>query len=308
MTFQVTILGSNSALPAAGRHPSAQIVNIQDELYLVDCGEGTQIQMNRYRIKRSGINHIFISHLHGDHVLGLLPLINSYALNRRKRPLYIYGPKPIQRFIEQQLECTQSHLPFSIHFSEFEAGYEGKVMENASLIVRAVPLVHRIPTLGYVFTEKQRLPHILPEQMRKYKIPFEEAPRVKRGEKVENQQGEIISHHQLTRPASPPRSYGYLSDTRYEPDLAPYLHEVDLLYHEATFLHELIERAEKTRHSTAKEAGQFAAQAKAKMLIIGHFSTRYQNLQPLLIEAQSMFPATSLAEEGLTFSVPQEEA
>ncbi|SRR6056297_3178643 len=307
MTFEVTILGSNSALPAAGRHPSAQILNIQDQLYLIDCGEGTQIQMNRYRIKRSGIDHIFISHLHGDHVLGLLPLINSFALNRRERSLSIYGPKPIRRFVEHQLECTKSRLPYAIHFFEFEEGYDGLVMENNSIRVNALPLEHRIPTMGFLFQEKEHPPHIRPDQMRKYNISFEQVPDIKKGEPGTNQSGEKVPSSQLTRPAAPPRAYVYMSDTRVLPLLANRINNVDLLYHEATFLHELLDRAEKTSHTTAKEAGQFAKRAGVEKLIIGHFSTRYQNLQPLLDEAQRYFPATQLAEEGTTFSVPQKD-
>lgn len=305
MTFEVTILGSNSALPAAGRHPSAQVLNIQDQLYLIDCGEGTQIQMNRYKVKRGAIDHIFISHLHGDHVLGLLPLINSYALNRRKRPLSIYGPKPIRRFIEHQLECTNSRLPYAVEFFEFDEGYGGAVMENESIEVHALPLSHRIPTMGFIFREKEHPPHIRPDQMRKHDIPFEKVPAIKRGESVIDSNGNTVPSSSLTRPAAPPRSYVYMTDTRVLPDLANRIQSSDLLYHEATFLHELIERAEKTYHTTAKEAGKFARLAQVEKLIIGHFSTRYQNLNPLLEEAKSYFPATSLAREGCTFSVAQ---
>lgn len=308
MTFEVTILGSNSALPAAGRHPTAQILNVHDQLYLIDCGEGTQIQMNRYKIKRGGIDHIFISHLHGDHVLGLLPLINSFALNRRTRPMHIYGPNPIRRFIEHQLECTHSKIPYPIHFHEFNEGYSGAVMENESMFVSAIPLDHRIPTMGYIFTEKKQPPHILPEAMRKHGISFEKVPAIKQGESVKNENGEKIQAHQLTRPAAPPRTYAFMSDTRYSPDLASRVEGADLLYHEATFLHELIDRAEKTRHTTAREAGQFAKSARVEKMIIGHFSTRYQNLDPLLDEAKNYFPETALATEGSTFEVPQKDS
>jgi len=307
MTFEVTILGSNSALPAAGRHPTSQILNVHDQLYLIDCGEATQIQMNKYKVKRGGIDHIFISHLHGDHVLGLLPLINSFALNRRKRPMNIYGPKPIRRFIEHQLECTHSVMPYPIHFHEFDEGYSGAVMEDESLTVYSVPLDHRIPTLGYIFTEKEQAPHILPEEMRKHGILFDKVPAIKGGESVLNDKGEQVQAHQLTRPAAPPRSYAFMSDTRYNPALASRVEEVDLLYHEATFLHELIDRAEKTKHTTAREAGEFASAARVNKMIIGHFSTRYQNLTPLLEEAKNYFSETMLALEGRTFEVHQKD-
>jgi len=306
MTFEVTILGSNSALPAAGRHPTAQILNIHDKPYLIDCGEGTQIQMNRYRVKRSGIDHIFISHLHGDHVLGLLPLINSYALNRRRNTLHIYGPLPIRRFIEHQLQCTESKLPYQIQFHEYEAGFSGKIMENESADVHAFPLDHRIPTMGYLFKEKKQPPHIVPGEMKRQKVSFLKAEAIKRGEVVENELGEKVRPEHLTRPAEKPRSYAFMSDTRYQPGLADQVRNADLLYHEATFLHELKEKAEQTRHTTAREAGKFAAEAGVGRLLIGHFSTRYQNLNPLIEETRTHFSESDLAIEGSVFTVPRQ--
>lgn len=307
MTFEVTILGSNSALPAAGRHPTSQVLNVHDDLYLIDCGEGTQIQMNRYHVKRGKIDHIFISHLHGDHILGLLPLINSFSLNRRTRTLHIYGPEPIRRFIQHQLECTNSKLPYELYFHEFKDGHRGKIMENESLEVFAFPLDHRIPTLGYLFREKQQLPHILPEVMREQGVPFEKVPAIKKGASVQNAHGDWLPASQLTRPAAAPRSYAFMSDTRYSPSLSADVKGVDLLYHEATFLHELLDRAEKTRHTTAREAGLFATSAEAKKLLIGHFSTRYLDLTPLLEEAKNHFQQTLLATEGTIVEVPSKE-
>ncbi len=306
MTFEVTILGSNSALPAAGRHPTAQVLNIHDKPYLIDCGEATQIQMNRYHVKRSGIDHIFISHLHGDHVLGLLPLINSFALNRRKKTLHVYGPVPIRRFIEHQLECTNSKLPYQIQFHEYEEGFSGRIMENGSIYVRAFPLDHRIPAMGYLFKEKQQPPHIVPEKMKSQKVSFLQVEAIKRGEVVDNELGEKVKPEELTRPAEKPRSYAFMSDTRYQPRLAEQIRETDLLYHEATFMHELKDKAERTRHTTAREAGEFASQAGVERLIIGHFSTRYQDLNPLLEEAKKYFSESALALEGSVFTVPRQ--
>ncbi len=221
--------------------------------------------------------------------------------------MHIYGPKPIRRFIEHQLECTHSVMPYPIHFHEFDEGYSGAVMENESLTVSSIPLDHRIPTLGYIFKEKEQPPHILPAEMRKHGIPFDKVPAIKNGESVQNEKGEKIPAHQLTRPAAPPRTYVFMSDTRYNPDLAGRVEGADLLYHEATFLHELLDRAEKTKHTTAREAGQFASAARVDNMIVGHFSTRYQNLDPLLEEAKNFFSETMLAIEGNTFEVFQKD-
>jgi ribonuclease Z len=303
MTFYLTVLGANSALPAAGRHPSAQIITIRDVPFLIDCGEGTQIQMNRFRIKRSKIDHVFISHLHGDHVLGLVPLLNSFALNRRKRNLHIYGPAPIQAFITHQMECTQSHLPYPIHFHELEAETTLPILNTGEVKVHAIALQHRLPTFGYIFRECQQPPHILPEELKKRGIPYSDIPKIKSGEEVQSESGEWIAPEELTRPSDPPRSFAYISDTRYLPELYKKIKKIDLLYHEATFLHELLDRAKETQHSTAREAAMVARDANAKQLIIGHYSTRYQNLDPLKEEARAIFENTLLAIEGNTYPV-----
>lgn len=306
MIFELLILGSNSALPANGRHPAAQYLNIREKVFLIDCGEGTQMQMAKYGAKKSRIDSIFISHLHGDHVFGLAPLLSSYALNRRQEPLTIIGPPPIREFIDHQMECMGAQLPFELGFHEVSEG--GTVFENEVVTVEALPLDHRISTFGYLFREKPRPPHILPEELEKRGIPYQEIPGIKKGEIVQDQYGEEVDPGEVTQPASPPRSFAYISDTRYQPALAKKLHGVDLLYHETTFLHNLKERAEITRHTTALEAGRLARKAQVDRLLIGHFSTRYNDLEVLREEAAREFDRVELAEEGKKFDIPEKSA
>ena len=303
MKFQVKVLGSSSALPAQGRHPSCHVLNARDHLYLIDCGEGTQIQMHRFGVKRGKIDHIFISHLHGDHVFGLVPLLSSYALYQREAAIHIYGPKPLDSFIRHQLECMGAKLPFPM--TVHELSHEGieTIMDDQRLKVSAFPLHHRIDTFAYVFEEQPRLPHILPDKLDEYDLDFSLIPKIKQQEMIEGPKGEKIPTELLTEAAEPPRSYAYMSDTAYDPDFAKYIEGVDMLYHEATFVHALKERAEKTMHSTAKEAAQLAKKAEVGKLLLGHFSSRYSDLDVLLHEARAIFKESYLAIEGEDFLI-----
>lgn len=303
MKFEVKVLGSSSAHPAQGRHPSAQVLNAHDKLYLLDCGEGTQIQMHRYNVKRGRINHIFISHLHGDHVFGLVPLLTSYALYSRTDPLYIYGPEPLASFIHHQLECMSAKLPFELVVKELTHGTKEEIMNDGNIRVSAFPLLHRITTYGYFIEECPRPPHILPDQMEKHQVELSKIPRVKKEATVTNIKGEEIPTELLTTPADPPRSYAYMSDTAFSLDFADHIRNVNMLYHEATFTHDLKERADKTMHSTAREAAQLAEEANAGKLLLGHFSSRYSDLTVIEEEAGEIFENTFLAIEGEKFLI-----
>lgn len=303
MQFEVTILGSNAAIPAADRHPSAQILNINNHLYLIDCGEGTQIRMNQYGIRRHRIHQIFISHLHGDHVFGLIGLLTSYSLNKRTERLTLFSPAGLQEMIEVQLRITQSYLSYPLEFIVVDPNIFTEIFSDDTVSVFTLPLLHRIPACGYLFKEHPRPLNIVPEQLEKYGIPFNQINDIKNGKEGLSEQGEVIDNQLLTLPAYRQRMYAYCSDTMYNPDLIPLLNEVDLLYHESTFAEDKAAQAVKTMHSTAKQAAEIAVRADVNQLLIGHFSSRYLDLKVLLKEAKSVFENTALAVEGQTFSV-----
>lgn len=304
MIFEVTLLGTNAALPAHGRHPSAQLVNLQDNYILVDCGEGTQMRLQEHKIKWGRINWILISHMHGDHVYGLVALLTSYNLLGRTSPLSIYGPVELKKFIEDQLQrsYTQLNFPIEIHIvdpTKFEKVFENKVMEFWS-----VPLHHRIPTNGYLIKEKKRQPNIRPEMIEKYQLSIPQILAVKAGKDLTLPDGDVIANDLLVKPASLPRSYAYCSDTMYEESIVPYINEVDLLYHESTFLDADQERAIFTKHSTASDAAKIAKQAKVSKLILGHFSSRQKDIKLFEEEAKKIFPNTIAGEEGMVIEIP----
>jgi len=301
--FKVTILGSNAAIPAVDRHPSAQVLNVNAHLYLIDCGEGTQMRMNQYDIRRHRIRQIFISHLHGDHVFGLIGLLTSYSLNKRTERLTLFSPKGLQEMIEVQLKITQSYLSYPLEFIVVDTTTSTEIFSDEAVSVSTLPLLHRIPACGYLFREHPRPLNVIPEQLKKYGIPFNQINAIKEGKDGVSDKEKQIDNQLLTLPAYRQRIYAYCSDTMFNPDLISLLSEVDLLYHEATFAEDKAEQAVKTMHSTAKQAAEIAAQAKANQLIIGHFSSRYLDLKVLLTEAKTVFPNTSLAIEGQTFAV-----
>lgn len=304
MIFEVSILGSSSATPIYQRHPTAQIVNIHERFFLVDCGEGTLIQMNRYKIKYHRINHIFISHLHGDHYLGLLGLMSTMHLQGRTMDLHVYGPPPLEEIIDVQLRYSETLLRYKVHFHPLNAQKSELIFDDESMSIRTIILSHRIPCTGFLFSEKQGLRKLKKDKLHEYQIPIASYQDLKNGEDFEYK-GKIIPNDELTTPARKARSYAFCSDTRYDESILPAIKNVNLLYHEATFLSDKKERAKETFHSTAADAATIALKAGVKRLIIGHFSARYKNLYPLLEEAREVFPDTTLAIEGDSFKIEE---
>jgi len=300
MNFQVQILGSNAAIPAYDRHPTAQVVSIHNKHYLIDCGEGTQMRMNTFHIKKSKIEHIFISHLHGDHIFGLVGLITSYALLKRKKDLHIYAPMGIQEIIDVHLKDYTSLYTFQIHIHIISE--VGLIYENHSISIEAFPLEHRIECYGFKFQEKPLQKNIIAEKIEAYSLDFKEIVRAKNGEDIQRD-GEIIPNSELTHEARAPKSYAYCTDTIALESILPIISNVDLLYHEATFMHDAVERAAITYHTTTIQAAELAKKAQVKKLIIGHFSAKYKDLEPLLVEARTVFSETELAIEGEVFEL-----
>jgi ribonuclease Z len=301
-SFSLTILGSNSALPTSERYPTAQILNVSERFFLIDCGEGTQIQLRKNKINFSKINHIFISHLHGDHCFGLIGLISSFGLLGRSKPLYIYAHKDLQLLLQPQLDFFCVDLPYQIKFIELQPKEQIVIYEDKKVIVESFPLSHRIATCGFLFREKEKEPNIVKEAIVKYDLTIQEIAALKRRESffvdgIEVPQNELIKEPRV------PRSYAFCSDTRYYRRLIPVVDKVSLLYHEATFLHQLKDLAKSTGHTTAKQAATIANDANVGKLLIGHFSSRYHNLKPLLDEARQEFPNTELGLDNQTYLV-----
>lgn len=303
MKFEVTILGSSSATPIFNRNPTAQAVNINDRLYLIDCGEGTQQQMLRFDVKASRIDHIFISHLHGDHYLGLVGLISSLHLNGRSKPLALYCPKPLQEIIELQLKYSETTLQYPIEYHFTDPEKTEVILDNQDITVETIPLNHRIACTGFLFKEKKRQRKLIKEKIEELEIPVAYYSALKKGADYTLPNGEVLKNDTLTIDSNDPKSYAYCSDTMYDPRYFDQIGNVTMLYHEATFLNNMLDRALETHHTTALQAGQVALETGAKKLLIGHFSARYKTLAELLDEARSVFPETELAIEGKTFFV-----
>ena len=304
--FELTILGSSSATPTSKRHPTAQLLNIAERFFLIDCGEATQIQLRRYHIRFQRINHIFISHLHGDHYLGLMGLLSSLHLLGRKNKLCIYHPAGLKMIIDLQLELSATVLNYEIEWREHAPDKAEVIFEDQLMTVETILLNHRIPCYGFIFREKPRSYSLDKEKLEFHQVPRSQLMTVKNGHDAVLDDGTVIPNSLLTRGRPKSRSYAFCSDTRFDPRVIEAVKDVDLLYHEATFLHELLDRAKKTYHTTAKEAGQVARLATVQRLLIGHFSVRYMDLQPLLAEARQEFANTALAEEGLIFNIPEQ--
>lgn len=307
MAFEVTILGSNSALPAHGRHPTSQVLHVHDSLYLIDCGEGAQIRLEKYKVKHGKIEEIFISHLHGDHFFGLVGLLTSYHLNHREKPLTIFCPKGLDEIINVQLKYSDTHLRYPLRFEFFEPKNGAVLFENDFLQVETVQLVHRIPCAGFVFREKPSAQkNIKAEAIAKYQLSIPQIQQIKKGHDLALADGSIVKNAELTQKTHHPRSYAYCTDTLYQESIIPHIEGVDLLYHEATFDQSHEARAKETFHSTTKQAALIAEKAKVKKLLIGHFSARYRTLDDLLNETKTFFPNTELALEGKKFEIPRE--
>jgi ribonuclease Z len=295
----VTILGNNSAVPSHNRHPSAQVLQTAEHLVLIDCGEGTQMQMNLYKIKKNRINHIFISHLHGDHYFGLIGLLNSLALNNRLNDLHIYAPEKLKSIIAIQMDVAGSGLPFQLHFHPLEK--EEILFEDKKFSVECFKVNHRIECWGFIFREKKNLRKINLEQVKKYKVSKSFYENLHRGEDYVNEKNELIKNEVLTNAVEPPKSYAYCADTAFYEPIAAKIKCVDLVYHESTYLSDLEKKAADRFHSTSKQAATIAKKAGVKKLLLGHFSSMYDTLEKFKEEACEIFENTEIAEEGTCY-------
>ena len=299
--LSLTILGNNSAIPAFGRNPTSQVLQNLDECFLIDCGEGTQLQLTRYKIRRSKINHIFISHLHGDHYFGLIGLISSMGLQGRTADLYIYAPALLENILLLQLEAAKTTLPFQLHFKALEG--EGSIYVGQKITVEIFKVSHRIDCWGFLFRERKNPRSLDPERVKSYEIPASFYDALQKGSDYTTKKGTIIPNEEVTVPNTAGRSYAYCADTIYDERIAEKVKQVNVLYHEATYLKDLEERAAARFHSTTTQAASIALKAGVDRLLIGHFSSKYELLDEFLSEASEVFPQTELALEGLCFKI-----
>lgn len=301
--MELTILGCNSALPSINRFQTSQIVRFREKKFMIDCGEGAQIRMREQNIKPTRLNHIFISHLHGDHVFGLIGLISSLGMLGRTMDLEIHAHPDLEALLQPQIDYYCSEITFKVIFHPINPRKHALIYEDRSLKVYSLPLKHRVPTCGFLFEEKEKPRHMIKAMIDRYQIPLNKIPDIKQGADFIAQDGSVIPNDQLTQPAEKPKKYAYCSDTAFSKRLIPWIKEVDVLYHEATFLHADIVRAKATGHSSALQAAEIARDANVRKLIIGHYSARYQKIEELLAEAQTIFPNTLLAYDGLTLTI-----
>jgi ribonuclease Z len=297
----VTILGNNSAVPAFDRHPTSQVVTLDGNNYLVDCGEGTQIQMINYKIRRGRISHIFISHLHGDHYFGLIGLINSFSLLGHQQELHVFGPAPLKEIIEIQLKVADTQLCYPLHIHTISAA--ATLLDNEQVTVKCFPTNHRIECYGFVFMQKKQPRKLDPARAQSYDIPITFYNNLKDGEDYTRPDGTIIKNELVTHPAVPGKVYAFCADTRYDEKLIEHIRDADLIYHETTYLDNFRERAESRFHSTTRQAATIALKAGVKKLLIGHFSSKYDTLDEFQAEAREIFPNTELALEGVAYKV-----
>lgn len=301
--FKVHILGCGSALPTLQHNASSQVVELREKLFMIDCGEGTQIQLRRSRIHFSKIIAVFISHLHGDHCFGLLGMISTFGMTGRTAPLHIYAPAAFEPILDQTLNFFCQGLEFEVVFHAVDTKQNKVVYEDRSLTVETIPLQHRIDCCGYLFREKPTLPHIRRDMIDFYHIPISQINNIKAGADWATPEGDVIPNSKLTTPAAPARSYAYCSDTRYIKTLHNLVKEVSTLYHESTYAAQDADRARLYWHSTSQQAAQVARDASAGKLLLGHYSARYGNEQQLLDEAKEIFPNTFLTQEGASFDI-----
>ena len=297
--FGVTILGNNSALPVFDRHPTAQIITLNDQLLLIDCGEGTQIQLSRYRVRRSRINHIFISHLHGDHYFGITGLITSFGLMNREADLHLHAPEPLKQILDLQFAAADTRLPFTLHFHALKEA--GVIVDEDKFSVECFKVYHRIQCWGFIIREKKKPRRIDKEKILQHIIPTTFYENLKEGKDYTTETGEVIKNENVTIANSPIKSYAFCSDTIYNETIADCVKDITLLYHETTYLKDLEERATSRFHCTTEQAANIALLANAKKLIIGHFSSKYEKLDDFLTETKEVFSNTELAVEGVTF-------
>lgn len=299
MSLRLTILGCHSATPRSLAHTSSQFLELNNDCFLIDCGEGTQRQLRKYKIKFSKIKYVCISHLHGDHFFGLIGLISTFNLLNRDKELHIYGPKGIKEIILLQLQLSKSWVDYPLHFHELSASESQLILDNDKVEVYTIPLNHRIYTNGFLFREKKQERKLNMSKIGRYpEIEICDYQNLKNGKDFKREDGSFIQNKELTLDPPKPISYAYCSDTAYDESIVPLIHQSDLLYHESTFLQEHDELAKKTKHSTARQAGSIAAKAKVKKLLLGHYSSRYKDLELFLKEANQVFTNTELAEAG----------
>jgi ribonuclease Z len=297
----VTILGNNSAVPTFERHPTSQVVTLNDQLFLVDCGEGTQIQMIKYKVRRNKISHIFISHLHGDHYFGLIGLINTFGLLGRQQELHVYGPAMLEEIIRLQIKVAETNLPFQLHLHTLTQ--EGLLVDNDKFSVECFRTTHRIECYGFLFREKKKPRKLEPEKAIAAGIPAVFFERLREGEDYITKEGATIPNDSVTIEATPGKSYAFCADTRYDEHVIGKVKGVDMIYHETTYLDNLRERAEERFHSTSKQAATVAKKAGVGRLLIGHFSSKYEQLDEFEQEAGEIFPHTSIAMEGVSYTI-----
>ena len=301
--IKVTILGNASAKPTVDRHPSAQIVNVNEQYYLVDAGEGVQQQMFRCGINPLRLRGVFISHLHGDHCFGIFPLISTLGLYGKKTPLTIYAPKPFGEILECHLRYFDKELPYEVEWVEVDTTKHQIIFENRTLEVWSIPLRHRVPTSGYLFREKPQQRNVDKFAIERWGLSIKQILAAKEGNDIELEDGTVLPNEKITFVAHPPQSYAYCSDTNRSGAVAKYVAGVDMLYHEATYAADQQKDAKNRGHATTKDAAKTALAAGAKRLLIGHFSSRYKDKEPLLNEARAIFENTDIATEGETFKI-----
>ena len=301
--FKVHILGCGSALPTLHHMASSQVVELRDKQFMVDCGEGTQVQIRRSRINFNKIQAVFISHIHGDHCFGLIGMISTFGLQGRKSPLQVYAPAALGLMLQSQIELFCQHLSFEVVFHAIDTEKTDVIYEDRSLTVSTIPLQHRLPTCGFLFREKPTLPHIRRDMIDYLEIPVSQINNIKNGAGWTTPEGRTYSHEELTTPAEPTRAYAYCSDTRFVPTLHELVAGVDLLYHESTYCRDSQHRAEAYWHSTAADAATVARDAGVKKLLLGHYSSRYPDENAFLDEAREIFPESYLTNENDIFYV-----
>jgi len=299
--FAVTILGNNSAVPAFDRHPTSQVVTLDGTNYLVDCGEGTQIQLINYKIRRSKISHIFISHLHGDHYFGLIGLLNSFGLLSHQQELHVYGPSPLKEIIDLQLKVAETTLCYPLHIHHITEA--ATLVDNEKISIKCFRTNHRIECYGFSFTEKKQPRKLDPDKAKEQEIPSSFYRRLENGEDYTRKDGTLVKNETVTIAAEPGKRYAFCADTKYDESLLPHIAGFDMIYHETTYLDNLRERAESRFHSTTKQAALIAKKAGVKKLLIGHFSSKYDTLEEFETEAREIFAETRLALEGVCYEV-----
>lgn len=301
--MHLTVLGCNSALPTIRNFQTSQLLNLREKQFMIDCGEGAQIRLRQLKLKTTRLNHIFISHLHGDHCFGLIGIISSLGLLGRTADLVIHAYPDLEKLLQPQIDYYCAEIGYKVLFEPLNPRQHTLLYEDRTVKVFSIPLKHRVPTCGFLFEEKERERHIIREMMDFYHIPIKEIARIKQGADFVTPEGELITNERLTISPAPAKRYAYCSDTAYSEKIIPWIEGVDLLYHEATFSQADIARAKETCHSSARQAAEIAKAAGVKQLLIGHFSARYDYPQLLLDEAQAVFPNAILAFDGLQIDV-----